>query len=1169
MDSNKIPSEQKSTNDDKIKKILNRINHYNEIYKKEEKINNISEFISPYDQNINSIIGKKYFENIKNTIANSNAGIINTSCPPIGIPQLTQEFINPVTGMKECILPIKKKRLKNNIKKMSRNEKLNELIKNMKLSILKNEDTKKKFINMKNIYGNIKLIDYIALNNEEIKEKYHKYMYGKNIKYNVGDKNLTFEEIIDEKGPLTIDDSDIIYGGNINSEYDILMILYKKYILNEKIKIDYEYFLKIISKNVQQFNIIKNNSKIVYLYDNYNDFDKYIIASLLPYIELYVISLIYTELEKLNIYIENNNIFNTYAKNIDKLIDLIKKNINDFTQIEKNIFSTNYDTYRNIEFEINTKYNTSFNYIINNIKYAKDEGTIKKIINEYFNNIDEYILDNKLHLILDDIKEKKILMNKDLYLKLKEYDIFKEQISQNKYIIKINNYDAADIINSISNTHKKISNSQKKYINDNLEYIIKNIKLINNSDLLYDYFEDIFSMKKNIKKNPIKVKYNLYYKFMLIKNLYYENKNQNNLINDIKLFLNKKHAKNKFIYSEKIFNEKIGDIEKKIFKLSDDLNFIIKKYDLYGISIYNYIHENKNEVFNYIFGNKKLIKNILNGEKFINGIEYTNDKYINYDFINDNINKYIEIKKIYGGVVDDNIIKGLEELFNIVKKDYYSVRNNMNELFNIINELIEKYKDDNNLIKKIHIFIDNLYPEIMKIMEIMNVPDDINKIKKIKNLYDKNINKYQDIINEYEYAPNLPITDKNKYIKNIDELNNLIKFFDDVLLTNKYDINKMIDIYNSDLIDKKKLIKFIEKKMKKKHVIEIGKSYVEKIQKIKINKYYILIYKKNIKVALIYKKCVVFIYNFEKKKLYYNDEKYFHINLDFGDIIGCDIFKKIKTIQDKNVQKKYSIFNKKKESQNYIYYNKNKENILMINKNNKKIYSKYYKQKKLLEYRILKFCEIFTKLNKYNTNFIDIKLCIDKNDEFMYNLIYNLYIESLKQKKEIKKIIPISCPQNDDKLATMSITNEDGSQKCIKPILFGKFYCDKKNTELINIGNMGICINKNDNKLNEISLIRRSIGDDKLNNLLHKFSELELNSHEIKIIKDLISLNDIDEMQKKMNNLIKTSDKLSPLLKEITNKDISIIPYINYLLYDKYIKINPNYTYNDVFYFFK
>jgi len=78
--------------------------------------NNLSDIVSPYMYNKDSenilkyILGRKEMDKIIGLNALAYSGVINTTCPPPNAPDQTEEFLNIMTGKKECREPIPKRK---------------------------------------------------------------------------------------------------------------------------------------------------------------------------------------------------------------------------------------------------------------------------------------------------------------------------------------------------------------------------------------------------------------------------------------------------------------------------------------------------------------------------------------------------------------------------------------------------------------------------------------------------------------------------------------------------------------------------------------------------------------------------------------------------------------------------------------------------------------------------------------------------------------------------------------------------------------------------------------------------------------------------------------------------------------------------------------------------
>ncbi len=80
------------------------------------KNNDLTDLVSPYlydpvQMNILSyILGRKNVDEIAALNALAYSGIVNTKCPPPGEPDKTEEYVNILTGKKECREPIPKRK---------------------------------------------------------------------------------------------------------------------------------------------------------------------------------------------------------------------------------------------------------------------------------------------------------------------------------------------------------------------------------------------------------------------------------------------------------------------------------------------------------------------------------------------------------------------------------------------------------------------------------------------------------------------------------------------------------------------------------------------------------------------------------------------------------------------------------------------------------------------------------------------------------------------------------------------------------------------------------------------------------------------------------------------------------------------------------------------------
>ncbi len=664
-------------------------------------------------------------------------------------------------------------------------------------------------------------------------------------------------------------------------------------------------------------------------------------------------------------------------------------------------------------------FETNINYIPQN--YIKTKIiNIKKINNNIYNlNIIINNLNKNLNIKLKKniLQYKYIWLNSNLYKKINKNKIFTiiKQKIKNKYILLLyNNIQSYKNIkfleinipynriecNNIYNISKEICIlTKKKFIE---KKIIINIKKNN-------------KYKLNIKISKKNIKYFENYKYIIIKNIKYNNKKIipnyiynrlenmgfiiNNNIFDIINYTSIEFGHiNMCLDYDKIKKNKLFiKIKKKYNKSQKNIIITTKK----KIIIKNYIKYNKKFIPNYKTKNIILIS-ILFNKNFIKK-NYNKNKF-NLQIYNNNINKKIQdisIKKT--SYIIKNIWKSKKILFKTIKINKTKkkkIKINFSEINKKIGFKIKK-KIIFNILKKINCKIINKKKYILilhhKNRYDLNIKEDFIeeiikfygfkniKNKKIKNIlkiekqnqYTKNINNIKIFLSNIGYKEIINFHFSNKILENI--------FFNNKkYIKIKNPILKKMSILRTSLIPE--LINNIIYNSKRKNnnikFFEIGTCYKKKNKKIKFQK----------KISLI-------IYGLNNTKNWNIKQNIFN----FYDIKG-DLELLLKK-QKKNKffylkKSKYNFLDKKLNA--YIYIKNKKIGFIgMINKKIQKyLLIKYpiFLLEIKLKYIIYPNKNKIKKISKFPYNERDITLIIN-NKISIYKIIY-----TLKKIKKIKKI---------------------------------------------------------------------------------------------------------------------------------------------------------------------
>ena len=328
-----------------------------------------------------------------------------------------------------------------------------------------------------------------------------------------------------------------------------------------------------------------------------------------------------------------------------------------------------------------------------------------------------------------------------------------------------------DTINrSNSNNYKNITTHPHNYHKN------KNIKEENKSEIYYN-IKDLLFLNNNIINSPrngnVNQKKNNFHKSTSI----YNNKTENNLI---KKKIDKSYYDfNSFNYNYTHNNENKNDY---IY------NSFIPSRNKYNID-----NNNKTE----LYLNNELDNNILNKHKltdFSSNIHHMNTN--NYNNNNLHINRYKSEKQI-------------KPIYNLINKNYYNNLNDNEYSISNINTLELNNNDKNNnyenyLKNQIKIY-DNInkgllirYKNIINNFKSSNERNNLllNKINKLK-IEEKKL-KYTNIMIEKELNSiknNISENNNNKelIIKTNEDLKNKIYKYDEIILSLKNEINKLIE----------------------------------------------------------------------------------------------------------------------------------------------------------------------------------------------------------------------------------------------------------------------------------------------------------------------------------------------------------------------------------------
>ena len=438
-----------------------------------------------------------------------------------------------------------------------------------------------------------------------------------------------------------------------------------------------------------------------------------------------------------------------------------------------------------------------------------------KLFNPQFNNDDNNILLNNID------KDKDIYSIESFYEKYKYFDIqeFKKLNKNLKNILNMKNIDIL-VYYHLNNIDKNLLSSIKDFYNKYPEFDIYFYKKIN-SNLFFDnnndyliHYHDIGIIKNKIcSLNYLKNTY--YFDINFIKLFYYNFENYDDF--DIIKFLLNDIDNNKYILSEKIFNEKFPDFNLNIYKLFNNINILddikcksywyhndINSDKIYSINSFLKTYSNFNSIlytsiYNFETLDEKSIEYwYYNKNKLIYSYEtFTNiiDDFVFINFIKDNINlkksKYNEILLFY--------INNIDKIHNIYSYKLFLIKYPKFNLIEYLNFNKNISKNDKNL-------------NISVINDYYNSKNKDNIIISIEDFYDKNINfnlnLYKGILknnnlifnNDNEYLYYYSNIKNEKYYSKLGSINEFYNVYPDFNMNlykyfNNIKIENIIDIY--------------------------------------------------------------------------------------------------------------------------------------------------------------------------------------------------------------------------------------------------------------------------------------------------------------------------------------------------------------------------------------
>jgi hypothetical protein len=961
-------------NNDYINKCNNKINNYYELLSysnkfKKKKNNNNNHLISIFNNinifNINKNINShtNFKKNIKSYI-NEITELKNTIIVGDYI------FKNLINNDKEiyfftlniCFYNISKKQLNNNI-----NNIIQIVSKNYEINTFYNDNN---ILLKTNINYDIKIClnKYKSLINIIKKQNlFNKFIYdGHNVYTNHDGHNL----IINNFNNITINKYDLIKYKEYIKKYKITISSF-----NDYVDIKYIYSNKLIKNNLL---IYKNNSinkeQKKELHVPISDTKKY---NFLKHIkktkskDLQLLSIIKNDsLEKMKeLIVKEHNIIN-YKFNILNLIHLVcrfnSKNILHFLLNINNKLINNLDNLYNI-------HPIFISIICNNFDIFKilwnNKLLNKKVMWIIGDNIKKIYNILDLCIILDRINFVKFLINKNIKIK---------RCSYNK-CIEYNNYNMLKILNIVDiNIFNKIEINKMSMLSKSITKLKNNVEqrkiiiyLIENGIKL-EYDDNIQPLNQIVELNDIPL-LNFFIKNNVNINCV-DNKNMNCL---------------------DIVNKQRNELLKIIFNKKEKINFdiwnnkIVKKYTFLIKELYEYNKKNNNNTNININEIRKKLNKLKEIEELViksNG-HYNNKINFFYKKRENNIFNNIDIEE------ENNLLSFCE---NIYKKNLFNIRKFINNRSDILYYDIQLFYTKKNIF---HLIIESNLDCIFE--DLLNVIiDQCNK----GFYYDKIINK--NLNNIFKINNNNKLTDKNSYLLYCYLINDiLLTKYNDYNIIELCIINKSYECLEF-LLNKKD---FIPEQLIYKHLynlknllltIEYNKSglFIMIFEKIKEN---IINNKKELLFKIIEEKTIKILHYINKKYNDFfnleikddNDNNLFHYLLDNNNDKIEDIFK---YLYDKIPDSLYNI-NKSDISPLYKLTKIKNINLLKIMIDNGiNLYDYDYLGYNVIHYSIMnnniEFIDFLIK--KYNQlcciatkyeNISPLMLCVITNNKIIYD----------------------------------------------------------------------------------------------------------------------------------------------------------------------------------------
>ena len=480
---------------------------------------------------------------------------------------------------------------------------------------------------------------------------------------------------------------------------------------------------------------------------------------------------------------------------VNQFIDKYK----DFLEILNNINNLNeYIEKVKKELEIKRKQSEELQSKLDILKTKKEY--LEKILelDAYINYIRDHIIKENLNKCLvcgNKITNFSILKNINLSQKEKEKLNIEEEIKQKeKYLQKSNTelFKINGTLESKLNELASYSNKLRKFYNEIqelIEHSCNDFKDLNQAIIyLFDFFE------------------------------YFKNNNQKNIIYQLLKDSNEFIAKALTKVSKiiKMLNLKISELS--------DNNLFDEKIDITKVNIIIELHEGffSKLKLDKIENNIIPISNLLRDYELLNLVNYINNvKYI-----------FEDIK---------NRLKSLKkDLLNLSKKDIYNENylNYLEEFLDYLNELLEfklnhnnkdeiksKFEDFNNKLFNIQADfkekLKNIDYHIEILKDIIKLKDNINKIKEV---LDMKLVKLKNIVDNFNFNPNLSITSNFyniysnfedfiikqdnlvKKISDLKEVNQNLNEFKNNLLNQLEEIEKDLNIKKDNLVSLKSYI---------------------------------------------------------------------------------------------------------------------------------------------------------------------------------------------------------------------------------------------------------------------------------------------------------------------------------------------------------------------------